>query len=181
MPQVGTVDIDISNGGYGGTFTLADNGDLLLAVDTIVAPTATLERMARLILTNAAIVLYGVTVSEADDIFNDWYGSSIRPLIGQMITAVLISTIKAQILAALTTDPNLVQSPAPTLYVIAGNSSSIPAQIWQAVLQAGASAQVLQAAIFIFGTVTLVTNRQVPLPTVVLPASGTPIIIMPTS
>jgi hypothetical protein len=156
MAQIGNVEVYLTNGGYGGDFILADNGDLLLAEDTVLDPEATLQRVMRLILTNAKIIdADGTPISEADDIFNDWYGSSIRALIGQMITPALLAGIKARILQALTTDPGLVQSPAPSISVVAGPNASI----------------------IISGSVTLVTGNTAPLPTIVVPVNGTPTIL----
>lgn len=126
MATVGTVEIDLSGGGWGGDFSLTANGDLLLAQDSLLTPSATFERINRLILTNAAVSDANDTpISEADDLFNPSYGSSARAFIGEPPTSALLSSVQAAVQAGLATEPGIVSSPAPTVSVTNGGSGKM--------------------------------------------------------
>src|SRR5580692_7342227 len=114
MAQVGSVELQMTNGGWGGDLVVADNGDIALAIDTLANPIATQQRMLRLILTNPG-----------DDLQYPWYGSGIRESIGAMITPALLSGFKARITQALATDPGIVSNPAPVVSVTTDNIASV--------------------------------------------------------
>lgn len=150
--SVGSVELYVDNGGWGGDLVLADNGDLLLAVDTLDNPVATQQRLLRLIMTNPAIndLSTGEPISEGDDLEFPWYGSGIRAEVGQMITTDLLARVQASVLTALGTDPFVVQSPSPVVTVTTDNKSYI----------------------FLSVQVTLNTKRTVTLPTLAINLSN---------
>lgn len=114
----GSIEIDISNGGWGGDFSLDSTNDLVLALDRFNTSNATQERLIRLILTNPRIsnTLTGLTLP-ADDRANPTYGAGARRSVGAAITEQLIAFLQAQIIDALLTDPGVVQSPAPQVTI----------------------------------------------------------------
>jgi hypothetical protein len=114
MGQVGSVELQMTNGGWGGDLVIADNGDIALAIDSLSNPLATQQRLIRLILTNPG-----------DCLQFPWYGSGIRESIGAMITQALLASFKARITQALGTDPGIVANPAPVVPVTTDNVASV--------------------------------------------------------
>jgi hypothetical protein len=156
MAQIGNVEIDLSAGGYGGDFSIDDTGDLILAQDTLLfgqlTPTATFERMVRVILTNARILdpATQAPISEADDIYHTTFGSSVRALIGRGITNDVLSGIQSRVTAALLSESYILQNPAPTVLVTNGGGGIVNIDV----------------------SVTLITGRTVTLPTQSLPVTA---------
>lgn len=110
MGNIGNVELDVSNGGYGGVLTVQPNGDWLLAQDTPGNPAATLQRVRRIMFYNARLVdANGTPISFSTDLFYPNDGSSIRALVGEPATATTLAAIKSRVLAGLATDPGLRQ------------------------------------------------------------------------
>jgi hypothetical protein len=126
MPAPGSiVEIAISNGGYGGDFLLDDTGDLVLSIDTPSDPQATIDRLTRLILTNANVTDgNGNVIGYADDIFHPTWGASVRAYIGENFTDAIAQTITTKIRAQLAEDPMVADS-APVLTQTAPNTVAI--------------------------------------------------------
>lgn len=110
----GNVEVSLT---AGGDFSLASNGDLVLAVDVPNDPAATEQRIIRLILTNPRIQLADGQFTTPDDICNTDYGSGARALVGQPITDSLERAFQARIFKALSEDPTIASSPVPTVLV----------------------------------------------------------------
>jgi hypothetical protein len=110
MGQVGSVELLMTNGGWGGDLVVADNGDIALAIDSLTNPIATQQRILRLILTNPG-----------DCLQFPWYGSGIRESIGAMISTKLLSDFNARITQALATDTGIEKNPAPIVSVTTDN------------------------------------------------------------
>src|SRR5579875_2187933 len=92
----------------GGDFTQQPNGDLVLVTDTLDVPAATIQRIARLILTNARTFDgYGNPVGRADDPLHPDWGSSARAMVGEPYTGAFVQALTAKILAALAADPSI--------------------------------------------------------------------------
>ena len=102
----------------GGDFVQQENGDLLLAQDTAFTSDATIQRIQRLLLTNARLVSEnGTPISAPGDLFNPNYGASLPALVDQPVTQAFINQLQARIQSALTTDPTISQNPAPSVSV----------------------------------------------------------------
>lgn len=115
MP-IGSVEIALP---AGGDFTLLPNGDLLLIADSQATPSATKQRVIRLILTNARVTNSTTgAVSMPDDLFNPSWGATVRPSVGAPVDANLTSLIQSQIQLALALDPDISQVPAPIVTVV---------------------------------------------------------------
>lgn len=120
---LGNVEIDLSNGGYGGDFTLDPTGDLLLAIDTAQSVPASIERLYRLILTNARTNdSSGRIIAPPDDLFNVNYGSSVRAEIGEPFDDTFIAGVTGRVLQALAQDAGVRPVPAPTVTVSNGGN-----------------------------------------------------------
>jgi hypothetical protein len=123
MPNV---EVSISNGGWGGDFSVDATGDLVLATDILNAPTATQQRIYRLLMTNPRFFdANNNPISFPGDLFASTYGSGIRALVGQMITPQLTALIQTQIVNALMSDPTIARSPAPVVTVTNVGSNTI--------------------------------------------------------
>lgn len=112
---IGNVEIALD---YGGDFSLDEQGNIALVIDTYDNPAATQQRVTLMVMTNPT--LYddnGTPIARADDMFNPTYGAGLRLAVGQDITPTLISGIRARIMAALAADPGIASVPAPTVDV----------------------------------------------------------------
>lgn len=114
----------------GGDFIQTDNGDLLLAVDDADSAPATIQRICRLLTTNARIVdPAGNPISTPGDLFHPDYGASEPALVDQPVTQAFIADLQARILKGLSMDPTIVQNPAPQVVVTLVNTSTVSVQI----------------------------------------------------
>jgi len=114
----------------GGDFMQADNGDFILAVDTSQSAIATIQRLTRLLTTNARLTdSAGNPVSSPGDLFHPDYGASEPALVDQNVTQTFIADLQARILNALAKDPTIVQNPAPVVTVTLVNTSTVRVQI----------------------------------------------------
>lgn len=115
MGQIGNVEVALP---YGGDLEADATGDLALLIDLPRDPAATRQRLYRLVM--QAPILYdanGAPLSFPDDICNPNRGAGIGIIVGEPITDALLSGIKSRVLAALSTDPGVAQSPQPTVNV----------------------------------------------------------------
>ncbi len=113
---IGNVELALE---YGGDFTLDEQGNLALVIDTYDDPAATRQRITLLVMTNPT--LYdnsGTPIARPDDLFNPSWGAGLRLAVGQDITPTLTSAISARIIAALANDPGIATSPAPIVTVV---------------------------------------------------------------
>jgi hypothetical protein len=115
---MGSVDIAMTNNGYGGVMLMTATGDVQLLVDTPNNPAATLQRIYRLILTNATLRDdEGNPIAPADDLFNPDWGASLRERVGEMYSNTLAQQIVNSVTKALAQDGGITQSPAPVVTV----------------------------------------------------------------
>ena len=104
----------IGANGWSGDLVLTGTGDFLVLVDTHDNPSASQQRLARIILTNPiAFDPYGNATSRPDDIFNPWLGSGVRYALGKPLTPALVAWLQNHIKAAIAADPNFTTSPEP--------------------------------------------------------------------
>jgi hypothetical protein len=123
MPNV---EVSISNGGWGGDLSVDVTGDLVLAQDVLNDPTATQQRIYRLLMTNPRFFDDNNNpISFSNDLFAPAYGAGIRAQVGQMITPQLTSRIQYQIANALNSDPTIARSPAPVVTVTNVGSNTV--------------------------------------------------------
>lgn len=115
MPVPGSIaEVAITNGGYGGDFLLDDTGDLVLSIDTPSSPQATIERLTRLVLTNANLTdEQGNVIGYADDIFHPTWGASVRAYVGENFSDAIVQAVTSKIRAQLADDPMVAASPVP--------------------------------------------------------------------
>ena len=117
--SIGSVEWSIGNGGYGGDLDQDPvTGDVLLVVDTIGNPAATLQRITRLILTtprafNSNLVAYG----SGDDPVNPDYGGGLGATVGENYTASLVNFVTGKIKNGLAEDPYIASNPLPVVSV----------------------------------------------------------------
>lgn len=112
-----------------GDISQLSNGDLQLVADSPNVPAATIQRLTRLILTNARITdaTSGIT-SMPDDLFNPSWGATIRGFVGAPIDAN-INVMQGQILKALAKDPDISNVPAPMVLISQINAVTVGVQI----------------------------------------------------
>lgn len=113
------VDLQLAGGiGYGGDLALTPTGDLLKVVDTPGNPAATIQVLTRIILTNPMLTnSAGQNVARPDDLFNPWFGSGVRALVGEPVTPNLVGSIQARILKAISSYPGIRSNPSPVVNV----------------------------------------------------------------
>jgi hypothetical protein len=110
---------------YGGDYTITPNGDLAIVQDAPFVPTATIQRVTFLILSNPAVPNQnGIGSSSPDDIFNPSYGSGCRAYVGRSNVTTNLDAIKRNILSALAADPFVAANPRPTVAIIPSANSS---------------------------------------------------------
>jgi hypothetical protein len=115
---MGSVDIAMTNDGYGGVMLMTATGDVQLLIDTPNYPAATLQRVYRLILTSATLRDdEGNAIAPADDLFNPEWGASLRERVGEMYSNTLAQQIVSSVTKALAQDPGIAESPAPVVTV----------------------------------------------------------------
>lgn len=113
-----------------GDFVQTANGDLLLAYDTPTSADATIQRLIRLLTTNARIMgSNGQPISTPGDLFHPGYGASEPAEVGQPITRAFVASLQARILNGLLSDPTIVPVPAPTVVVTQANSATVQVAI----------------------------------------------------
>lgn len=112
MSTTGSVEIALD---WSGDFQYDSTGDLILALDTPDAPTATNQRLVRLILTAPNIVVNGHPVAYADDIFHPTWGAGLRAYVDDTFNAATLQKLTNHILQALAADPAVAASPRPTV------------------------------------------------------------------
>lgn len=115
MSTVGSTEIWLTPGG---DFIQMENGDVLLAQDTPFTSDATIQRIQRLLTTNARLLSEnGTPLSTPGDLFNPNYGASLPALVDQPVTAAFLANLQARIISALLTDPTIAAIPAPNVTV----------------------------------------------------------------
>jgi hypothetical protein len=112
MSTTGSVEIALD---WSGDFQYDSTGDLILAIDTPSAPTATNQRLIRLILTSPNIVVKGQPVAFADDIFHPTWGAGLRAYVDETFNAATLQRLANRIRQQLAADPAVAPSPAPTI------------------------------------------------------------------
>lgn len=116
MPQVGSVELTISNGGWSGDFVQAPNGDLLLSVDSLDASPATIERLTRIVQTTPReFDQYGSPIARGDHPFFQDLGAGVATFVGENYSEELTAEIETRILAATSHSNGIVQDPAPVI------------------------------------------------------------------
>ena len=117
---LGNVEIALQ---YGGDFSLDEQGNIALVIDTYDNPAATIQRITLLILTSPTLVDdNGHPIARPDDLFYPNRGGALRLAVGQLSTPQLISDITARITAALANDPGIAATPAPSVVVTDDNN-----------------------------------------------------------
>lgn len=119
-------ELTITNDGWAGDFELDETGDLVISTDTPTVPQATIERVARMIMTTPNITdANGNAVGFADDIFHTTFGAGMRAYVdgnfNQQTFNALIAAIKDQLADP---DMGIAQNPAPTVTITQISSSS---------------------------------------------------------
>jgi alpha-beta hydrolase superfamily lysophospholipase len=112
MSTTGSVEVSLD---WSGDFQYDSTGDLILAVDTTDAPTATNQRLIRLILTAPNIVVNGQPVAFADDIFHPTWGAGLRAYVDDTFNATTLQKLTNHIMQMLSADPAVAASPRPTV------------------------------------------------------------------
>lgn len=103
---------------YGGDFSLDEQGNLALVIDTFDTPAATQQRITLLVMTSPTLEdQYGNPIAPPDDMFNPQWGGALRQAVGEDITPELISAITARIMRGLADDAGIAKSPSPTVTV----------------------------------------------------------------
>lgn len=115
MP-VGSVEIALP---AGGDFSQTPNGDLALVQDTATGTAATTQRIIRMILSNARVLLASGQYSMPDDKVNSTFGSNARASVGQPLTSSLRGQLQAQIFDGLASMAEVASVPAPSVNVTA--------------------------------------------------------------
>lgn len=103
---------------YGQDLQIDATGDIVLNFDAPNAPNATQQRIYRLIL--QAAILYDTNqdpLTYPDDVFNPLRGAGLGVHVGEPVDYTLASTMKSRIMSALSSDPDIVQTPAPIVNV----------------------------------------------------------------
>lgn len=115
---IGSVEIAMTNFGWGGQMIMGPTGDVVLLQDVPGNPAATLQRIYRLMLTSCMTFDASHNpITCADDLFNVLWGVGLPSRVGQMFDNTFVSQITNQCLAALATDPGITETPAPTVSV----------------------------------------------------------------
>ena len=114
----GSVEIAMTNLGWGGTMLMTPTGDVQLIADVPSIAPATKQRIYRLMLTSCMVFdAQKNPISCADDLFNVNWGVGLRQRVGQMYDSTFVNQVTNQCLAALAADPGIAQNPAPTVLV----------------------------------------------------------------
>ena len=117
QPTPQSVEIALSQ--YGGRLQFAPNGDLALKVDTTDSADASRQRLECMLMLSPTMQdVDGVSIGSPDDWFNPHYGAGLPRAIGQANVPTLVNGIRSRILLALAADPEIAQTPAPTVTVI---------------------------------------------------------------
>ena len=117
QPTPQSVEIALSS--YGGRLQFAPNGDLALKVDTTDAADASRQRLECMLMLSPTMQdVDGVSIGSPDDWFNPHYGAGLPRVIGQPNTPTLVNGIRSRILAALAADPEIAQTPPPTVTIV---------------------------------------------------------------
>jgi hypothetical protein len=104
---------------YDGDLELTPNGDLALLQDTFENAPATEQRVEHAAFTSPTpLNADGVAIGRPDDLFHPDYGAGLPQFLGEPFTPALVARIQAQMLMALARDPNVAQSPSPSVSVI---------------------------------------------------------------
>jgi phage baseplate assembly protein W len=136
-------EIAVGTSGYADDLQFTATGDLLVLIDTPGNPAASLQRLARIILTNPTIRdAYGNPIGPPDDIFNPTFGSGARELIGQPLTGALVAELQGRIIAAIALDPNFATNPAPAVQVYTNGTNGADGRIYVAVQCSTVSGQI---------------------------------------
>lgn len=124
MSNNGIAELKISNGGYGGRFVFASNGDLALSIDTQDAAPATEERLARYALTNPRQVDdYGNPIARGDHPVYQAFGAGLGTFVGAQASPQTQSDIHSALAEQINGDPYILQDPAPEIDVATDASS----------------------------------------------------------
>ncbi len=114
-----SVELGISNGGYGGDWQLDPvTADLLLVVDAPGNLTATTQRLTRLLFTTPRSFDLGTNqpLGAPDDICNPDYGAGLPSLVGELPTQA-VQSLQRNLSAAIVSDPYVATSPTPIVTV----------------------------------------------------------------
>ncbi len=117
MAQSSAFAVDVAQP-WGQDFVLTANGDLALLSDSLTTPSATVQRVYRIILhTPRLLDDSGIPVAPPDDWFNVDFGAMVSRSIGRNATDDVLAGIQARILAGIAADPGIAPTPSPTVTV----------------------------------------------------------------
>lgn len=110
------VEVDLP---WGGDFTYDATGDLVLAT----GDNAIRERLIRMILTSPNLVVDGVAIGFADDIYHPTWGAGLRAQVGETMNATQQNALAGRIRQQLAADASVATSPPPSVaYSTSGNA-----------------------------------------------------------